>query len=529
VRDRAWYFLAKIRWQRGLTGEADEALARIERALPAPLQEDRLLLAANVAMARGEFTRAAELLRGMTDDKKKPSQASHYARYNLGVALVKAGDVAGGSALLDEVGRVGAATEEQRGLRDRANVALGFAALQDGRGDDARRVLERVRLQSLHANRALLGFGWAAAQAKQPEKALVPWTELAGRAIGDAAVLEAKIALPYAHAELGAYGQALEGYEGAVAQFDREHQALGESIAAIGAGKLVDALDARNPGQEMGWFWSLTDLPEMPHAGHLAPVLASHEFQEAFKNHRDLKFLERNLAQWRESMGAYRTMLDERRQRFADRAPRTRDGAAFTSDTLAEAQSRRATLAAELTRVEREGDAIAFADPKQDALLQRLASVQATMKANAGDPELASVADRVRLLSGVLSWQLAQDAPARQWAATKALRDADEQIVQARARDEKLARAQREEPARLDALAARIDALQARLAALAPRVAALSGEQQQAVQGIATAELQRAQTRLAEYQTQARFAIAQLYDRANVAVNQKGASDAPRR
>ena len=186
VSDRAWYYLAKIRWQRGLNAESEEAIARIGGKLAAPLEEDRGLLHANLLMARGEFKGAAEVLRGMTADAKNPSQASFYARHNLGVALVKAGDPAG-AALLDEVGRMPSATEEQRSLRDRANVAIGFAALQAGRTDDARLALQRVRLQSLHANKALLGFGWAAAQAKKPDQALVPWTELAGRSVSDAA------------------------------------------------------------------------------------------------------------------------------------------------------------------------------------------------------------------------------------------------------------------------------------------------------------------------------------------------------
>lgn len=531
VRDRAWYFLAKIRWQRSLHAEAEDAIARIGGKLPAPLEEDKGLLHANLLMARADFAGAAEVLRGMAQaDPKNPSQASYYARYNLGVAMVKSGDVAGGSALLDEVGRMPSTSEEQRSLRDRANVALGFAALQDGRPEAARPVLERVRLQSLHANRALLGFGWAAAATKQHEQALVPWTELAGRSVSDAAVLEAKIALPYAYAELGAYGQSLEGYESAVSQFDAEQGALKESIDAIRGGKLIEGLSARNPGEEMGWFWNLTELPEMPHAGHLTQVLAQHEFQEAFKNYRDLQFLGRNLAQWRDSLGAYRDMLAERKAAFAQKLPEAKSGAGTTSATLAELKRDRASLAAELARVERDGDVIAFADAKQDDLLQRLASVQAAMQVHAKDPEVARLADKVRLLSGALAWQLAQDYPARLWNAQKSLRDADAGLAQAEQREAALAAAQREEPLRFERFAKRIDALEAQLGGLIPRVAALTQEQQDAVQGIAVAELARAQQRLAEYQTQARFALAQLYDRANsVATNSKGAGDAPRR
>lgn len=537
VRDRAWYYLAKIRWQRGLVDEALEAIAKVGGKLPPPLEEDRGLLHANLLMARKDFAGAAGVLRAIetADAKHKtPSTAGLIVRHNLGVALIGSGDVIAGSALLDEVGRQPAADEEQRALRDRANVALGFAALQQGRTEDARAVLQRVRLQSLHANRALLGFGWAAAQARQPDKALAPWTELAGRTLGDPAVLEAKLALPYAYAELGAFAQSLEGYEGAVAQFDAEQGALKESIDAIGGGKLVEALAEKNPGEEMGWFWSLSALPEaMPHAGHLTQVLAQHEFQEAFKNWRDLQFADRNLKTWRDNLVAYRDMLDERKAAFAQRLPATRSGASATSTALADLKQRRAALAAELDRVQRDGDVAAFADAKQVDLMQRLASVQATMKAHDKDPEVAALADRVRLAAGALSWQLAQEGPGRLWTARKAQRDVDEQLARAAERDARLAAAQRDEPARLAAFGKRIDALEAQLNALIPRAAALSGEQQQALQAIAVAELTRAQQRLAEYQTQARFALAQLYDRATVAANTKDGKeatpDAPRR
>jgi hypothetical protein len=531
VRDRAWYYLAKIRWQRGLPKEAEEAIAKIEGKLPEGLEEDRGLLHANLLMARQDFNGAATVLRGMTDIKN-PSQASHFVRFNLGVALVKSGDVPAGSVLLDEVGRMPGANEEQRSLRDRANVALGFTALQDGRSDDARTVLQRVRLQSLQANKALLGFGWAAANAQQHEQALVPWTELAGRNVSDSAVLEAKMALPYAYAELGAHGQALEGYQQAVSEFDTEQVALKESIAAIQSGKLIDGLNARNPGgagQEMGWFWNLTELPEMPHAGHLTQVLAQHEFQEAFKNYRDLLFLGNNLAQWRDSLAAYRNMLAERRQAFAQRLPQILSGEQGATADLTAARKIRASLAAELDRVEREGDVISFADSRQDALLQRLAGVQAAMQANARDPEVARLSDKVRLLAGTLAWELSSQWPSHLWQARKALRDGDRGLEEAQALEARLAKAQRDEPQRFERFAKRIDALEAQINALMPRVASLTQEQQQAVQGIAVAELAGAQERLAEYQTQARFALAQIYDRASLATAKKEGGDAPRR
>jgi hypothetical protein len=278
VRDRAWFYLAKIRYQRGLLADAEAALGRIENPLPSELDEERVLLQANVLMARNDHAGAAKLLAGAAGR----SGASAYARYNLGVALIKSGDSAQGSGLLDQVGQAPAANEEARSLRDKANVALGFTALQEQHPEQARAYLERVRLNSPQATKALLGFGWAADSLKQPAKALVPWTELTQRELSDAAVLEAQIAVPYAYAELGAFGQSLQRYQAAIALFERESSALDQSIAAVRSGKLVDALIERNPGEEMGWFWNIATLPALPHAGHLAPLLAQHEFQEAF-------------------------------------------------------------------------------------------------------------------------------------------------------------------------------------------------------------------------------------------------------
>lgn len=520
VRDRAWFYLAKIRYQRGYLGEAEEAVAKIENNLPPALEEERGLLKAQLMMARKDYAGAAALLQTMT---ASPG-AGRYARYNLGVALMRNGDTAGGTALLDELGRTPAENEEQRSLRDKANVAIGFAALQEDRAEDARKVLERVRLVSMQSNKALLGFGWAAAALKRPKEALVPWTELATRDASDSAVLEARIAVPYAYAELGAYGQALERYTEAIAAFDRESASLDESIAAIRAGKLVEGLIERNPGDEMGWFWNIRELPEMPHGGHLAQVLAQHEFQEAFKNFRDLRFLAKNLQSWSDNLAVFDDMLANRRQAFAERLPKILAAQKESRNGLAALQQRRDALARELAEAQAQTDASAFADAKQRELMARLASVDSILQKAGDEPELQRARERARLAAGALTWQLAQDYPSRLWQAQKGLGITDAQLDEARRREAALGQAQRDEPARFEQFAARIAALQPRLQALIPRVAALSREQQGQVQDLAVAELTRQKERLAVYATQARFAVAQLYDRATLS---RKADDSP--
>ena len=520
VRDRAWFFLAKIRYQRGLYAEADDALGRIEKNLPPDLEEERVLLKANVAMARGDYATAVTVLNSMADPAKEIStgttSAALYARYNLGVALVRSGNSTGGSALLDQLGKAPTppqATEEFRSLRDKANVALGFAALQDNKPEAAGPFLERVRLNGSQSNKALLGFGWASASLKDHKKALVPWTELSQRDTSDSAVLEASIALPYAFGQLGAYGQALERYTAAITVYERENTGLDESIVAIRAGKLVDGLLERNPGEEMGWFWSIRELPQMPHGGHLTQVLSQHEFQEAFKNYRDLQFLTRNLQQWKDSLAVFGDVLDNRRKAYADRLPQFLAKARDTG--LNELSLRGATLATELQVAEVQGDGSVFADAKERELLDRLEGVQANLKALGDSPETTAARERQRLVAGALTWQLTQSYPARLYEAKRALQTLDAGISEAKQREAGLAQAQRDEPARFDQFALRIVELDKRIEALIPLVAALSKEQQGALQELAVAELVRQKDRLAAYSTQARFAVAQLYDRAN--------------
>lgn len=527
VRDRAWFYLAKIRYQRGFLPEAEEALNRIEKNLPPELEEERGLLQANVLMARGDFAGAAAQLEALSkqpDPGKMPggTNASRYARFNLGVALIRSGqgdDTERGNLLLDELGKAPAPNEELRSLRDKANVALGFAALQENKPEAANIYLERVRLNGLQANKALLGFGWAQAALKQPKRALVPWEELAKRDPGDSAVLEAMIAVPYAYAEAGASGQSLDHYQEAIAAFDRENANLDQSIAAIRGGKLLDGLLERNPGEEMGWFWNIAELPEMPHANHLAPLFAQHQFQEAFKNWRDLQFLRGNLLQWQDNLGVFGDMLDNRRQAYAERLPKVRAKAAEGGLDLL--QKRLDALTAELSRIEAEGDADALADEKQLALKERVDRIRATL-AQAGDlPEAVAARERFRLASGALTWQLSQEYPQHLWDAKKNSRGTAEALADTRRVDAALAQAQQDEPAKFDAFAARIAELGKAIQALLPRVASLSTEQQQFVQELAVTELVHQKERLVEYTTQARFAVAQLYDRAASQANKQ--------
>ena len=307
VSDRAHFYLARIGYQRGYYDEAAASLARIRAPLAGNLEPERKLLEANVLMAQGRHAEAAAKLQDWTDT----SDWAAYARFNLGVALVRAGETERGRPFLEWVGTREVRGDEQRSLRDRANLALGYALLQQREPEPAALALSRVRLDGPFTNRALLGLGWAEADAGRSERALVPWLELRERPLLDAAVQESFLAVPYAYAKLASNGQAAQHYQFAVSAYADERRRIDESIAAIQGGGFLDTiLAAAPPGGDIGWLWQLENAPEAPHTRYLYHLLASHEFQEGLRNYRDLRIMQRNLERWRSSLEAFDAMIE---------------------------------------------------------------------------------------------------------------------------------------------------------------------------------------------------------------------------
>jgi hypothetical protein len=514
VRDRAWFYLGKVRYQRGLNEQALADFARVEGALPPTLAAELPMLKAQALMALERHDEAARLL----DDWDGPELWVPYARYNLGVALVRLQRLAEGAKQLDRVGRGDFGREELLDLRDKANLALGYAYLQQSLDGEAASILERVRLNGPFANKALLGAGWADAATRRYRDALTPWLELRNRDLLDSAVQESLLAIPYAYAQLDAHGSAAEGYQFALSAYDTEVAKLDAAIDRARRGGLVEAVLAADDPEIGRWYWELDGLPDTDEARYLYLLVADHRFQEGLRNVRDLQALASHLQTWRDNLGAFDDIVDTRRAAHAEREPRFVEGLdAVDLDTL---RARRDVLAARLDSAAADRDISALGTDAQLDQWRRLAAIGADPRLVA-DPDLEQ---RHRLLQGALAFELDRDFKYRLW----------NQRQQLRALDRELARADR---ARTGAALARagtpgeLDAFSARIAAIVPRIerlqAALVGErrqQEQRLQALAIDTLTEQRDRLAAYRVQAQFALATIYDRAATAAR---ASPAP--
>ena len=507
VRDRARFYLARIGYQRGYFEGALRNLGLVQQPLPGKLEPERRLLEANVLMSLGRYGEAAKRLESWTDT----SGWSNYARFNLGVALVRSGEIARGRQFLEQVGTMQAANEEQASLRDRANLALGFAMLQQQGGDDATAVLSRVRLDGPFTNKALLALGWAEANANRPDRALVPWLELQQRRLLDASVQESLIAVPYAYVKLASNGQASQFYRSAVDAYARESQRIDESIAAIRQGGFLDSILATVPqGDRPGWFWQLEELPDAPHTRYLYHLLASHEFQEGLKNYRDLRLMQANLSRWTDSLDAFGAMIEAREIAAAQREPRRQEMLSGTDLEALTAQHRE--LQERFAQVEANRDVVGLAAPQQLAQWQALARIDATVAALPPGPQSEEFAERARLLRGTLLWDLDGSYKQRVARTRRDLRQTEAALGEASARLAAIGEAGDLVPRDTLGFAGRVNELAERVARIAPLIDNTALAQERALADLAVTELQAQQKRLGSYSTQAQFALASLYD-----------------
>jgi hypothetical protein len=512
VRNRAWFYLAKVWYQRNYLEDAATALEAIHGALPGELEPERHLLQAQVLMYLNRYDEAVRALERWQPAGDGSDIWSSYARFNIGVALVRQERIEEAAKLLDAVGQISAPTEELAALRDKANLALGYAWLKADRPAEAKTVLQRVRLEGPQSNKALLGAGWADSAEKHFTKALVPWLELRSRNLLDAAVQESYLAVPYAYAQLEADRQAAEQYTLAVTAFGEEAARIDQSINSIRNGALLEAIVANDEGERAGWYWQLKNLPDAPETRYLYHLLASHEFQEGLKNYRDMRIMQRNLASWALSVEAFESMVDTRRKAFEQRLPALHD--TIDSVNLDALEARRNELESRIAAIERETDVVGLATDRELERWRKIERVEEVLaKADQADPLVQEMREKTRLLRGTLLWDFNSSYKARLWRAKKEVRELDVAYKEARRRWVLVERAREEYPARTKTFAQRVSGLRPRIEGLSARLAITAEAQNRYLASVAIRELESQKERLAAYTLQARFALASIYDR----------------
>jgi len=508
-RDQSWYYLAKIHYSRNENSEALSALDQIKAPLYDSLQDERLQMRSNLLIRLNYYDDALKILETIPED----SAWGAYARYNLGIALIRADRLEDATIQFDTLGTSPVITEEQRSLRDKANLVIGYAFLQADQAAQAVPRLQRIRLNGPHSNKAMLGLGWAYSSLGEYRKALAPWLELQRRSLLDPAVQESLLGAAYSLGKLGAEAQALKHYEAATELFQSEIDRLDKVIDSIKNGELIDKMIGQSPLGEQGWYWNPGSLVESPEAPDLFHLLASHHFQESFKSFRDLYFMHRNLSDWLSDLDAFDTMLETRKQAYEQKLPIVE--ARLAQSEEAEMALLLTSYSNELDRVETEDNPMILANERELKWIKRLESIDTHLQNLQGKQDIERASRQYKLLRGQLYWQLSVDTPVRSWSYLQSLEEIRKALDKTYQQMQNLKRAQRDAPLLFTGYAVKISDMRARLSFLLERIKILIAEQSVVLRTMGADTLRIQQNRLRSYLTQARFAIAQIHDRAS--------------
>lgn len=519
ARDAAWFRLAELRYRKGLWLQAEEAITRIRRALPPEQETERFVILAQCLMQRGEFRSAAKVWKDLADGRSRPV----WARYNQALAQIKAGDKIAGLSTLEAVGVAAADTEEQRQIRDKANLTMALGAVEGKYWIEARRYLERIPLQGQESNKALLAYGWVALAQQGAQFALAPWVALLTREPHDPAVLEAHVAVPYAYATLGAKGKALQQYKQAIALYEQEQARLDGAAAAVRSGVMAQSLQAF-ASKPSGQDWSLAHIPNGVVIPHLLSVWSSDAMQDAFQGLRDMTLLRQSIVARQTRLSQIQAELVAQRDIWVQLQKQM--GSVDAQRRMTELRQKVNALDAELMRYKGQPDLANLATPEQRVWLDRISELQAAIQKRANVPEFKAMRDRLRMVQGVVTWQLAQ---AHQGAVHQLQKDVS-------ASRGALSEAQRDQldaqqflvngGQRLEALQVKANALTGAMSRMLQPVDALQADYQQTMLDLTLDEINRQKSRLLSYLSQARFAMAKLYDQAAGRAPQKESVDA---
>jgi len=521
IHDRAWYQLARVRYQKGLYEDAIRAIEEIGNSLPKDKKDETDLMMANLLMARGQYNDAIVLLKKLVTN---PDVAT-YAQYNLGVALYRNEKQIEGAEQLDLVGRAVVAGDENKALKDKANIALGYALLADDEPLKARAYFERVRVSGPFSNKALLGLGWAHAMENDYRKAIVPWMVLSKRDASGSAVYESMLAVAYGLEKLKAYPQSLQSYQQAIGVFQKESDKLDTAIKAIRDGQLWNTMFASFDRLENQNVWDMSALPPSIEARYLTSIISSHEFTEAIKNIRDLRYMRANLSKWANDMPAFKDMLALRKATYKKRLPMLDPDQSIYR--LAALKDERNLYKEEYDRIVRENDLQALATDKERKLIDRLDRIKQALEIDGSkmDPvKYNHIREKYRLYRGLLEWDIGTTIKPREWKIQKALRDLDRELAKAQSQQERLQTAKIIAPKGFEGHDRQIDFYTKRIKQLQKQVNDTYQTQKQDLEALLVAELSYVKQNLAGYLDQARFAVARLQDMASQGASNQGSN-----
>jgi tetratricopeptide (TPR) repeat protein len=509
VRNEAAFRLARIHFQKDQLDDAQHALARIEGKVPEAIRDDVEFLRANIDMAMGRPSEAVEVLKKLRSN----ASLSGFAAYNLGIALLQDGRQREAIEQLDKAGQLEASDRAGMAIRDKSNLVLGTILFESSDSDRAKQSLDRVRLDGPFSNQALLWAGSAEASAQHYDRALVPWSILVDREPTDVAVQEAMLAVPHAYASLNVHGRAALMYGRALEQYSKQIERIDASIGSITEGRFLSALIREESRQDQDWVIRLRSLPDEPETYYLMELMASHDFQTALQNYLDLGDLRSRLVAWQTGFDAFDELIRLRGQNYDPLLPGVDAQFRELDSRMRLRLEQRKHLAERLHGMltAPRPDYLATADERIAG--ERIALIEKRL-GDSESPASLELRRRAAHLRGTLTWRLETEYPERLTAAHVHLNQLNADVDALTRRYDAFVRTRQAATHSYVGYDAQIKGLRERVVDALQRVTIVMARQGHMIETVAINQLKSRRDRLVAQQTQARYAVADSYDRA---------------
>jgi tetratricopeptide (TPR) repeat protein len=474
------------------------------------IRDDIEFLRANIDMATARPGDAVKVLQQVHSDP----DLTGFVAYNLGIALLQDGRTREALEQLDKAGQLTASDDAGRAIRDKANLVLGSMLFEAGEFERAKQSLERVRLDGPYSNQALLRAGFAAATAQQYDRALVPWNILVEREPTDAAVQEAMLAVPHAYASLNLHGRAAIMYGRALDQYSKQIEKVDASVNSIRDGRFLKALIREESRQDDTWVIRLRTLPDEPETYYLMELMASHDFQTALHNYLDLEDLQSRLNTWNTSFDAFTDIIHLRAQNYDPLLPEVDTRFRELDSKMRLELEQRKHLSERLKTLLTSQRPEYLATTEERLALERIALIEKQL-GDSDSPELVALRQRTARLRGELKWRLETEYNERLTAAYEHLKELNEPVEALQKQYDAFVRARQAATHSYVGYDAQIAGLRERVAKAQQRVEDLMARQGKMIESVAINQLEARRERLVAQQIEARYGIADSYDRAS--------------
>ncbi|MDH5800492.1 MAG: tetratricopeptide repeat protein [Gammaproteobacteria bacterium] len=508
VRNEALYRLAKMYYQKQQPLNALHTIERIKGPIPEKLINEEPYLRGQIYIANGKFTEAIALLQSI----ETQPELLGFSGYNLGIAQILGGEEIQGYLQLEKVGNTPGKGRNFLGMRDKANLVLGYRLLDAQQGEQAVKYLNRVRIKGPFSNKALLGSGWASAGQNKFDRALVPWTMLAKRNVTNASVQEALMAVPYAYGKLELFGRAAILYGKALEAYSKEIERLDASVKTIKKGKFLEAVVREELKKDKNWLVKLRDLPDTPETYYLMQMMASHDFQEALKNYFDLVELQSKLDTWEGNLSSFEEIIAVRKAYYEPMLPGMEAEFRSLDSKMKLRVEQRNSLDKRLKKMLIAPRPEVLINVEERTVLNILE--QESIRLNKAGKLDANTKHRIDRLKGVIHWNVVTQYDDRFTKAHKNLRQLDQHVEKLTEIYESFVRTRQTATQSYRGYEKPLRHVSIKIRQAKGKVKTLLARQGNLIEAMAIKELETRRQRLEEYQVKARFALAESYDRA---------------